>query len=209
MTITCSQLDDLLMEGDAQALEVAAQHAASCAGCAATLASWNDLSGTARSLHESWESDLLWPRIERSIQAEAKRRPAGRLWQVAAAIFLAALLGAGALLGLRARHQQQFDARILRVDVLDEVERAEQQHVAAIDRLETIAQPKIDEPSTSLMISYKEKLLLLDDAIAQCQTAIDHNRQNAHLRRQLLAIYSEKQRTLQDVLREENHVSNQ
>ena len=43
---------------------------------------------------------------------------------------------------------------------------------------------------------------MLDDAIAECQTAIDKNRQNAYLRTQLLTMYSEKQRTLQDVLRE-------
>jgi len=42
---------------------------------------------------------------------------------------------------------------------------------------------------------------LLDDAIAECQTAIDHNRNNAHLRKQLLAIYSEKQQTLREVMK--------
>ena len=50
--------------------------------------------------------------------------------------------------------------------------------------------------------------MLLDDAIAECQTNIDRNRQNAHLRRQLLTMYSEKQQTLQDVLREDSDVSN-
>ncbi|HVX30931.1 MAG TPA: hypothetical protein VHA53_10665, partial [Nitrolancea sp.] len=61
---------------------------------------------------------------------------------------------------------------------------------------------------TPLMVSYKEKLMLLDDAIAECQQNIDNNRQNAQVRKQLLAMYSEKQRTLQDVLREGDHVSN-
>ena len=51
--------------------------------------------------------------------------------------------------------------------------------------------------------------MLLDDAIAECQAGIDQNRNNAHLRKQLLAVYSEKQRTLQDVLREDNRVSHQ
>jgi hypothetical protein len=225
MNITCERLDDLLLEGDPLAMETAARHAAGCAACAETLATWQDLSGTAATLHESWESDVLWPRIERSIRAEAlsartdasRRRSVARLWQVAAALFLAAILGAGAWFGLRTREARQFDARILRVDVLDDVDRAEKQHLAAIDRLEGMTRlegttdARTGEPSTPLMISYKEKLLVLDDAIAQCQTAIDHNRQNAHLRRQLLAMYSEKQRTLQDVLREENqnHVANQ
>ena len=209
MNITCEQLDDLLLDGDALAMQTAERHAAACEPCAATLASWHELSGTAAALHESWQSDLLWPRIERSIRAEAGRRSSTRVWQVAAAIFLASILGAGAWFGLRTREAKQFDARILRIDAVDDVERAEQQHVAAIDRLEGMTQAKVDNPGTPLMISYKEKLLVLDDAIAQCQTAIDHNRQNAHLRRQLLAMYSEKQRTLQDVLREENHASNQ
>jgi len=57
------------------------------------------------------------------------------------------------------------------------------------------------------MVSYKEKLMLLDDAIAECQAGVRVNRQNAQLRRQLLSIYTEKQRTLQDVLREEAHES--
>ena len=209
MNITCEQLDELLLDGEPLAMQTAARHAASCPSCAETLDSWHELSTTATSLHETWPSDLLWPRIERSIRTEAKRRTAARLWQAAAALFLAAILGAGAWFGLRSREAKQFDARILRVDVMDDVDRAEKQHVAAIDRLEGMAQTKIDDPATPLMISYKEKLLVLDDAIAQCQTAIDHNRQNAHLRRQLLAMYSEKQRTLQDVLREENHAANQ
>jgi hypothetical protein len=57
------------------------------------------------------------------------------------------------------------------------------------------------------MISYKEKLMLLDDAIAECEANIAQNRQNAHLRKQLLAMYSEKQQTLMDVLREDSDVS--
>ena len=97
----------------------------------------------------------------------------------------------------------------MRTVAVDEVVKAEQAHLQAIDHLEKVAQPKLDDASTPLMVSYREKLMLLDDAIKECQTNIERNRQNAHLRRQLLAIYSEKQRTLQDVLREDNHVSNQ
>jgi hypothetical protein len=87
------------------------------------------------------------------------------------------------------------------------VERAERAHVAAIDKLENLAETKLDDPESPLMISYKEKLMLLDDAIDECQANIDQNRQNAHLRKQLLAMYMEKQQTLHDVLREDSHVS--
>ena len=80
---------------------------------------------------------------------------------------------------------------------------AEQAHIAAINHLEAVTSSRLEQPSTPLLVSYKEKLMMLDDAIAECQNAIDHNRQNAYLRAQLLTMYSEKQRTLQDVLREE------
>jgi hypothetical protein len=89
------------------------------------------------------------------------------------------------------------------------VESAERAHVAAIHRLEQLASPSLEDPATPLMVSYKAKLLLIDDAINECESVIQQNRNNAQLRKQLLAMYSEKQRTLQDVLREEKHASNQ
>ncbi|HEX6641671.1 MAG TPA: hypothetical protein VF215_11195, partial [Thermoanaerobaculia bacterium] len=73
---------------------------------------------------------------------------------------------------------------------------------------EQLAEARLDEAQTPLMVSYKEKLMLLDDAIAECQANIEQNRQNAHLRKQLLAMYTDKQQTLMDVLREDNDVSN-
>jgi hypothetical protein len=143
--------------------------------------------------------------VERSLRHRA-RHARRRLLQVAAALVIFAALGAVTWSVVRAR---QFDNVILRASALDEVEKAEQQHVAAIDRLEKLTEPKLETPNTPLMVNYKEKLMLLDDAIAECQKGIENNRNNAHLRKQLLAIYSEKQRTLQDVLREETHASRQ
>ena len=209
MTINCNQLDDLLLEGDPFSLETAARHAQSCEACMEKLAAWNEISATARDLHATWDSDLLWPRIERAIKAE-QRGTRGRVWQIAAAFFLFAILGGTVWIAQRRMHAADFDQDILKVSAVDEVERAERAHINAINHLETLASAKLDQASTPLMVSYKEKLMMLDDAIAECQTAIDKNRQNAYLRTQLLTMYSEKQRTLQDVLREENHhASNQ
>jgi hypothetical protein len=205
MTIKCTDIDNLLLEGDELALRAAAEHAKTCATCAAALDAWNDLSATARGMRAGWDNDMLWPRIERAVRKE-RRRGWTQLLQVAAA--LAIFLGIAAVTWSVVR-ERQYDRAILRASALDEVEKAEQQHVAAIDHLEKIAEPKLETPSTPLMVSYKEKLMLLDDAIAECQTQIQNNRNNAHLRRQLLAIYSEKQRTLQDVLREETNASHQ
>jgi hypothetical protein len=209
MNINCNQLDDLLMEGDQRSLELAAQHAQTCDACMQMLAEWNAISGTARELHTTWNNELLWPRIERAIRNE-RRSTRTRVWQIAAALLLLAALGATAWMAQRRVRANDFDETILRASAVDEVEKAEQAHIAAINRLETLAGSKLDQPATPLLVSYKEKLMMLDDAIAQCQSAIDKNRQNAYLRTQLLTMYSEKQQTLRDVLREENHhVSNQ
>jgi hypothetical protein len=209
MNITCEQLDDLLLEGDHFSLEAAARHAQSCDACMQKLAEWNEISSTARDLHAAWNNDLLWPRIERAIRNE-RRNTRTRVWQIAAAFFLFAVLGGTVWIAQRRMHAADFDRDILKMSAVDEVERAEKAHINAINHLETLVSAKLDQPSTPLMVSYKEKLMMLDDAIAECQTAIDKNRQNAYLRTQLLTMYSEKQRTLQEVLREENnHASNQ
>jgi hypothetical protein len=218
MNITCSQLDDLLLEGDQPSLAIAAAHAQSCDTCLQTLASWEDLSATARQLHTTWNDDLLWPRIERAINDERSHRLGHlqlgpmrtRVWQIAAAVLLFATLAGVAWIAQRRMHAADFDEAILKASAVDEVEQAEKAHITAINHLQSIVSPTLDQPSTPLMVSYKEKLMMLDDAIAECQSAIDHNRKNAYLRTQLLTMYSEKQRTLQDVLREETtHASHQ
>lgn len=209
MNITCNDIDNLLLEGDAFSMEQAAKHAAGCDACREKLADWTDISATARTMRTEWRTDLLLPRIERALQADRRRHTRTRLWQVAAAVLLAAFIGAGSWYAVRAQRNAAFDNAILRANALDEVERAERAHIAAINNLETVAQRKLANDDSPLMVSYREKLMVLDDAIAECQHNIDRNRQNAHLRRELLAIYSEKQKTLHDVLREGEHVSNQ
>jgi hypothetical protein len=210
MNINCSQLDDLLFDASPLAMETAARHANDCPACAEKLREWNELSTTAASLHVTWQNDLLWPRIARALRDERRRSPLGRVRRYAAAAALLAVLGGPLFYALRLQvHETSFDNAILRSEAMDEVERAERTHVAAIAHLERLAGPKLEQAESPLIVSYKEKLMLLDEAIAECQTNIDRNRQNAHLRKQLLAMYSEKQQTLQDVLREDNHVSNQ
>jgi hypothetical protein len=216
MTINCNQLDDLLLEGE---LETAARHAQTCDACLQKLADWNEITDTARAMQAEWNSDLLWPRIERALDVErrasARRKgappppsAASHLWRIAASLAVFLSLASLVWFANHRTRQAEFDNAIIRSSRLDEVQKAEQAHLAAIDQLEKLAEPKLDAPATPILVSYKEKLMMLDDAIAECQANIDHNRQNAYLRKQLAAVYSEKQRTLQDVLREENHVQN-
>lgn len=209
-TIDCTQLDDLLFDGSPLAMETAARHAAGCSACAETLAAWNDIGDTARSMRTTWESDLLWPRIQRALENESRqeRRRPRWTWQLAAGFILAIALGSTMFYALRVQtHEAAFDRDILQVSALDEVERAERSHLQAIERLEQLADAKLESADSPLMTSYKEKLMLLDDAIAECRTNIDQNRQNAHLRKQLLSMYTDKQQTLQDVLGEDSHAA--
>ena len=201
----CETFDALLLEGDDASMAAAARHAHDCDRCRQQLDDWNDISNTAKSLHTTWQNDMLWPRIDRALRNESHR-----FWQIAAAVVLTVGLGGGTWYGLHERSEQRaFDRAILRDQALQQVEQAEQAHVAAINQLEKVASPKLDDPSSPLLVSYKEKLMLLDGAIAECETVIQQNRNNAQLRKQLLAMYSEKQRTLEDVLREESHATNQ
>ena len=210
MNIQCSNLDDLLFDASPLSMRTAEEHAAQCPACAEKLESWNELSATAHSLRTTWQNDLLWPRIERALKEEKKRSPMRGLWQVAAAALLT--LGLGGTVYYTVREQVQdanFDKKIITLSAVDEAEKAEQIHLQAIAKLEKLADAKLEDSESPLMASYKEKLMLLDDAIAECQANIDRNRQNAYLRGQLLAMYSEKQQTLVDVLREDTNVSNQ
>jgi hypothetical protein len=50
------------------------------------------------------------------------------------------------------------------------------------------------------MVNYREKLSVLNDAIADLKSQAGINPANGHLRRQLLAMYREKQDTLEQVL---------
>lgn len=204
MSTNQNHIDDLLLEGDADSMRAAAEHAAGCAECALALAAWNEISGTAQSMRATWKSDLLWPRIERSLREE-RRATRGHLWQIAAAVVVTIALGAGIWRVVQVRPDEPFVA----ATAIDAVEQAERAHVRAIAQLERVAEPKLEEPATPLIVSYKEKLVLLDDAIAECERNIQQNRLNAHLRKQLLSMYLEKQRTLQEVMREDAHVANQ
>jgi hypothetical protein len=52
------------------------------------------------------------------------------------------------------------------------------------------------------MANYREKLMVLDSAIDDLRAQTGQNPSNAHLRYQLLAMYQEKQRTLEELLEE-------
>src|SRR5207248_1079199 len=54
----------------------------------------DEISAAARTLHATWSSDSLLPRIQRAIEREQERQPAHLWWQMAAGVALLAALGA-------------------------------------------------------------------------------------------------------------------
>jgi hypothetical protein len=92
------------------------------------------------------------------------------------------------------------DQSLLKSAALKNVEDAEAAYVQAIDKLAGEARPQLETPATPLLANYHEKLVLLDSAIADLRAQAGMNPSNAQLRHQLLAMYQEKQHTLEEVL---------
>ncbi|HEY5611430.1 MAG TPA: hypothetical protein VIL97_09500 [Thermoanaerobaculia bacterium] len=202
MTKPCSQFDTLMSDDDLQQLEA---HAAECEGCREELGAWNEISSVAATLQETWESPALWPAIEAAIRSKSNVVAFWKrwdVWAVAAAIALMAGMGAVAWRVVSAKGA----TNVQEIVAIDDVESAEEAYRRSIDRLEEIAQPKLEEGATPLVVSYREKLMLLDDAIAECEANIETNRRNAYLRKQLLTLYQEKGQTLQELTRENPNV---
>jgi hypothetical protein len=94
------------------------------------------------------------------------------------------------------------EKRLLNERALKEIEAAEAAYIQSIEKLSSRIQPALEGASSPLMMNYREKLALIDSAIADCRANIDRNRFNAYLRKELLSIYQEKERTLVDLIKE-------
>jgi len=216
MNVTCTDRDRIFEDGTAAEWAALEAHAAACPLCAQELRDWKSLSVAATELREYTESPTLWPRIERALAAEAARtpRPTERKswfsfvqhislgWQTAAAGAVVLILTVAA--GLVYFHQPDrivtSDKSLLKSQALKQVESTEAAYVQAIDKLAAEAKPQLDNPATPLLTNYQEKLLVLDSALADLRAQAGLNPSNAQLRYQLLAMYQEKQRTLEEVL---------
>ena len=213
MNVTCSDRDRIFEDGTVAEWAALEGHAATCAACAEELRIWKSLSTAASELRDYSKDPVLWRRIRRSLAEEAGRgkqrwdwrRLFSSLsvsWQTAAAFaFVLLLLISGAWL-LRPQIDRPAQSPLLKSKALTDVERAESAYVQAIDKLAGEAKPQLENPDTPLMASYREKLLLLDSAIDDLRSQTGQNPSNAHLRYELLAMYQEKQRTLEEILEE-------
>ena len=223
MTADCRRVDAALAAGDSAAVESQRAHTRVCGRCSERVRIFDEISQAAPTLRKSWESPELWPKIRESLVKESfaparagvdhervpRETPSWQKWIPIAAIatlFLVSFIGLQVFrpsLGDR----QIFGVKPLPADplmtdaALEDVEKSERDYVRSIENLARVARPRLAAADTPLLLSYREKLLLLDNAIAELNSQIELNRYNTHLRRQLLGIYAEKQQTLREVMK--------
>jgi hypothetical protein len=210
MHVNCADRERIFMDGSAAEWAALETHAVTCAECGEELRIWKSMSATAGELRQEWETPYLWTKIERGLAEQMAEKPS-RLrawlnsigavvvpWQTAAAVLVLVVVTGTAWKIIHDR-RSPGPSPFLGSSAVSEVERAEADYQKAIDKLEAQAKPQLD-PSTPLMASYREKLLVLDNAIDELRAEAGQNPANAHLRRQLLAMYQEKKETLQEIL---------
>lgn len=228
MNLTCKDRERIFEDGtlaEWAALEI---HATACAACAEELRSWKFLSGAAQELRDYSDNGSLWQRIQRSLIQEGAHEHSQQglaetahatleithsqwpsFWQswmqswrtlAATAAILFFAISAGWFYTHRSVPPRSAD--LLKRQALSDVERAESAYVQAIGKLSASAQPQLGNPETPLLASYKEKLQVLDSAIDDLHAQTNINPSNAHLRYELLAMYQEKQKTLEEILEE-------
>lgn len=216
-TFQCGDLEEALREESPEMMAALEVHARNCAACGQELLFWREISVAAQEMKRDWPSPTLWPRIAQGLKEEAAKPKTWRTWlampagiplvswqlALAAALLLMISGMSGWLMLHRAAHIAPDNQHLLTDQAVRDVEKAQQAYEQSIDKLAALAQPKLDGASTPLMVNYREKLELLNAAIADCRTNLAQNQANAYLRRQLLSFYQEKERTLQDVLQGE------
>ncbi len=215
MNISCSDRERIFLDGTPEEWAALENHSMSCAGCAQELRAWKNLSSAASELHQEWDSPALWPRIEQALaqQSVATKNSgwqrffrswnfSGLQWQTAAVALLLIALTASAVWFLRNPRTSPVEQNqaLLNDRAVNDVERAEAVYEQAIDKLDAQARPQLQNSSAPLLANYREKLLVLDSAIADLKSQASMNPANGHVRRELLAMYHEKQDTLEQVL---------
>lgn len=215
MKIACNDRERIFLDGTAEEWAALEAHAGNCSTCRDEVAAWRNLSVAASELHQEWDSPGLWPRIERALTEQSTSSQTSwwarffgtwntrsLQWQTVAAALLLLVLSASAIRFITRPDHRRIpgDQALFNNRTVREVERAEAAYEQAIDKLDEQARGQLENASTPLMASYREKLQVLDSAIADLKSQAGINPANGHLRRQLLAMYQEKQDTLEQVL---------
>lgn len=195
MIFQCNDLDRALRSPEL--MPDARAHAEHCEQCREQLYLWSEISRLAPSLHEEWETPSLWPAIRAGLAAEAPARKVVPIWRWGLA---AAAVVALAVTLLQPWRSKPPSREFLTEDALHEVQQAEAAYARSIEKLSTVAGTGLQQSPLPLAAAYREKLVLLDSAIADLKANVENNRYNVYLQNQLASLYREKQKTLQEWL---------
>jgi hypothetical protein len=211
MKFECGDLDRALSMPEL--MPEAREHLKQCAACRREYRVWTEISSAAKELHEEWESPELWPRIQRAIDAEPKAKPVWwkewKTWAIAAVALIAVSVAAwrawvhARTPALQAANPVALSAGnrdFLTEQALQEVERTESAYRQSIDKLSQLAEPTLQNAASAVAVNYREKLVMLDSAIAETRANLDQNRFNVRLQTELANLYREKQDTLKELL---------
>lgn len=172
-------------------------HAKQCPQCREELFLWGEISRIAPQLHHEWESPSLWPRIRAEMEAAPARKPFPLWrWSMAAAAVVTMALA----LSQPWKDRKPQSPAFLTDDALHEVQQAEAAYARSIEKLSVLARPGLEQSPTPLAAAYREKLVVLDAAIADLKANVAGNQYNVYLQNQLASLYREKQTTLQEWL---------
>jgi hypothetical protein len=197
MSFECRDLDQVLETGECR--PEAGIHFQQCAPCRERMHLWSEISAVAPQLRQEWESPALWSGIEAALSAKPQRSGWWR-WAVAAPAAAGLLFAAGLFQQWAPRpvEMPQTQGDFLTAETLKEVQKAEAAYRKSIARLSALAGTTMQDSPTMLAAVTREKLALLDSAIAELRSTAENNAYNAHLQTQLASLYEEKRRTLED-----------
>jgi hypothetical protein len=188
----------------------AREHLRDCAACRREYRLWNEISSVSKELHEEWETPQLWPAIRQKIQLEPRTQTAWwsdwKVWTLVACTAAAFIVLMWLNYAPHRQAEQQADNRdFLTEQALQDVERNEEAYRKSIDRLYQLAQPDLANAASARAVNYRERLMLLDDAISDVRDNLDRNRFNASLQAHLATLYQQKQHALEELVKHEQN----
>jgi hypothetical protein len=226
MKFECGDLERALANPDLMA--EAREHLRDCAVCRNEYRIWNEISSAAKELHCEWESPDLWLKIRGTLEAQRthaakqarksaqteRRQPKQwwmewKLWALSAGVVMALVLTIVLLPRTVTVHSPNDESELTNASgqdflterALKEVEKNETAYRRSIEELSRLAQPKLESRTSSpILVSYREKLLMLDSASLETRSNISQNRFNVRLQTELADLYRDKRHTLQEVL---------
>jgi hypothetical protein len=194
-------------------------HLCSCEKCQKEMEAERALLAIARNLPTHQAPDYLWNRIAQQLPQEQpesgwvnidigsiieKARqlifPVGTVRLKPVIVSLAIMLTS--ILATHFYHTRPFGTSGITSNqkiTARDLEKIEQEYLAAIDRLTEEVELNRDSIDPELYDLYNEKIAVLDEYIEQCRDALEDNEYNPNARRYLALAYIEKMETLKEL----------